>query len=82
MAKEKPTTQDLEDAGLVEKPKPKAEAKSFTGNRGVEAEVTMSFMCSEHTRERVRRAAKQKDIAISEFLRDAVDHELKEVFGQ
>ena len=48
----------------------------------MEAEVTMSFMCSEATRERVRRAAKQKDIAISEFLRDAVDHELKEVFGQ
>ena len=42
----------------------------------------MSFMCSEKVRQRIRKAAKQNDIAISEFIRLAIDSKLKEIYGQ
>ena len=51
-------------------------AKSYGGNRGVEAEVTMSFMCSSSFRDRVRAAAQAQDKAISEFIRDAIKAKL------
>jgi len=50
--------------------------KSYGGNRGVDAEVTMSFMCSSKFRDRVRRTAKAQDKAISEFIRDAIERNL------
>jgi len=50
--------------------------KSYGGNRGVDAEVTMSFMCSSKFRDQVRRAAKAQDKAISEFIRDAIERNL------
>ena len=56
-----------------------ADDKSFGGNRGVGAEVTMSFMCSSEKRDEIRKAAKSRGVAISTFIRDAIDKQLKEV---
>lgn len=55
---------------------PDDKPKSYGGNRGVDAEVTMSFMCSSQFRDRVRAAAKRQDKAISEFIRDAIKSNL------
>jgi len=51
--------------------------KSYGGNRwDMKDPVTMSFMCSSQFRNRVRKAAKAQDKAISEFIRDAIERNL------
>jgi hypothetical protein len=51
--------------------------KSYGGNRwNFHDPVTMSFVCEARFRDRVRRAAKAQDKAISEFIRDAIEKQL------
>ena len=63
---------------MAEEPK---KGSKYGGNRGVEAQVYMSFMCSEAFRERVRQASRDGDIAVSEIIRDGVALKLKEMYG-
>ena len=42
----------------------------------------MSFMCSTELRERIRETTKGRDEGISEFVRRAVEKELREIHGQ
>jgi hypothetical protein len=53
----------------------------FGGNRGVDAKVYLSFMCSEELRDRVRKASKDRDIAVSELIRDGIELKLREIYG-
>lgn len=55
--------------------------RSFGGNRGVDAEVSMSFWLSEELRDDMRKVSRDLDIALSELIRDGIRLKLKEVRG-
>jgi len=56
---------------------PKAKQPSYTGNRGVGAEVTMSFMATKEFRRRVHAVASYLDQPASEFIRQAIEESLQ-----